>query len=300
MNKDKVVKSVVTFISLSYIFMSFVFYVVLKGKIPDFTQPLDFWKIILIMSTPALSSCITARIFKEKYLTKNEIWGFLNRWHLIALFLPIVLMMLSSFFSLILYSKLSFNSQLTGAIEFNKDLPIDLKYRMLDQMSDSPLANLFGMTLSGLSQAWSLSMLLALGEELGWRGYLLKKLEPFGFWTSVFVIGPVWGLWHYPLILKGYNYPSNPKLGVLMMMVACTAITPIMIYITKKSKSVWAAAIFHGSFNSFTAFAFLPIHGETTTFETGFLGLSRVLACLFCFLIFILLEKAQTNLKYFV
>ena len=58
----------------------------------------------------------------------------------------------------------------------------------------------------------------AFGEEVGWRGFLFPRLqELFGPVVAVVGTGVVWGLWHAPLILLGYNYPSNPVLGLLAM-----------------------------------------------------------------------------------
>lgn len=40
-----------------------------------------------------------------------------------------------------------------------------------------------------------------LGEEGGWRGYLLPRLlETYGEWRSSLIIGVVWSLWHLPVM----------------------------------------------------------------------------------------------------
>lgn len=88
------------------------------------------------------------------------------------------------------------------------------------------------------------------GEEFGWRGYLLWELAPLGFWKASLAIGTVWGVWHAPLIVTGYNYPSFPIIGVFALTTACIAMTPLFIYIVIRSESVLPAAIFHGVFNA--------------------------------------------------
>ncbi|MBT5659349.1 MAG: CPBP family intramembrane metalloprotease, partial [Rhodospirillaceae bacterium] len=50
--------------------------------------------------------------------------------------------------------------------------------------------------------------LAAAGEELGWRGYLWSEMRDKGFWRASMTIGIVWGFWHAPIILMGYNYPT--------------------------------------------------------------------------------------------
>jgi membrane protease YdiL (CAAX protease family) len=279
-------KQILTFTFLSFLLVSVGFYVVCGGEIPDPTQFNQSWKIPMLMYSPAIAAFLTSKIYKEPWFTFEEVFGNLNRWIVIALFSPIVWTMLTILVSFLLIKNISFNPHLTGAVEINDDISLYYKPGIISHISFDPLGTLIVTLFQGLGQAWAYSMLFALGEELGWRGYLLKKVEYLGFWKSVFIIGPIWGLWHYPLILQGYNYPSNPLLGVPMMMLACTAITPFMIYLRKKSNSIWAPALFHGSFNSLGVIAFMPIHGTTSTFFVGFLGLSGILAAIILFFVF--------------
>lgn len=52
-------------------------------------------------------------------------------------------------------------------------------------------------------------LMAALGEELGWRGYLLPRLlDRFNLLTSAVLLGVLWGFWHLPadyIALKGYG-----------------------------------------------------------------------------------------------
>ena len=89
----------------------------------------------------------------------------------------------------------------------------------------------------------------AFGEEFGWRGYLLWELAPLGFWKASVLIGAVWGLWHAPIIVVGYNYPSFPVLGVAAMTIACVSFSPVYTYLVVQAESVFAAAFLHGVFN---------------------------------------------------
>ena len=91
----------------------------------------------------------------------------------------------------------------------------------------------------------------ALGEELGWRGWLLPRLMPLGAVPAIVISGVIWGAWHAPLILLGYNYPTAPGwLGVVMMMGMCTLVGAVFGWLRLRSGSVWPAALAHGSFNS--------------------------------------------------
>jgi len=91
----------------------------------------------------------------------------------------------------------------------------------------------------------------AFGEEVGWRGFLFPRLqELFGPVVAVVGTGVVWGLWHAPLILLGYNYPSNPVLGLLAMCVMTTLFGAVLGWLRQRSGSTWPAALAHGTLNA--------------------------------------------------
>lgn len=91
----------------------------------------------------------------------------------------------------------------------------------------------------------------ALGEELGWRGWLLPHLLKRGVVPALVLSGIIWGLWHAPLILLGYNYPTAPGwLGLLMMVGMCVLVGAVFGWFRIRSASVWPAALAHGSFNA--------------------------------------------------
>lgn len=91
---------------------------------------------------------------------------------------------------------------------------------------------------------------VAFGEEIGWRGYLLWELAPLGFWRASVLIGMIWGLWHAPAIVEGYNFPSFPLLGVLVMTLATITFSVLYTYLVIRAESVLAAVFFHGVFNA--------------------------------------------------
>ncbi|WP_135829404.1 CPBP family intramembrane glutamic endopeptidase [Halorussus halobius] len=95
----------------------------------------------------------------------------------------------------------------------------------------------------------TLNAVVAFGEEFGWRGYLLWELAPLGFWRASLAIGALWGVWHAPIIVAGYNYPSFPVVGVGAIIVACVAFSPVYTYLTVRAESVLAATLLHGVFN---------------------------------------------------
>ncbi|MCM1335157.1 MAG: CPBP family intramembrane metalloprotease [Bacteroides sp.] len=92
------------------------------------------------------------------------------------------------------------------------------------------------------------------GEEFGWRGYMNQKMEPLLGTTGTIVVGGVlWGLWHAELTVEGHNfgtdYPGYPYLGILSMCIGCTFMGVFLMWLTKRTNSIYPAAIFHAMNN---------------------------------------------------
>ncbi len=95
----------------------------------------------------------------------------------------------------------------------------------------------------------------ALGEELGWRGYMMPMLiELMGMPKAIIFGGIIWGLWHAPLTCVGHNfgmdYPGFPYVGIVLMCLFCTALGTVLMYVTIKTNSIWPAAFMHAVNNS--------------------------------------------------
>jgi hypothetical protein len=114
----------------------------------------------------------------------------------------------------------------------------------------SPGTVLGGVLVASLLIGPWFNSLIAFGEEWGWRGYLLPRIMPLGKWRAYLLLGAIWGLWHAPLILVGFNYPGYPLLGILLMMFMTTALGIYMNELTLRYESAFLAGWIHGVFNS--------------------------------------------------
>ncbi|MFF4417306.1 CPBP family intramembrane glutamic endopeptidase [Streptosporangium sp. NPDC001559] len=95
-----------------------------------------------------------------------------------------------------------------------------------------------------------INVIPALGEEWGWRGWLLPRLMPLGTWRAILVSGVIWGAWHAPLTLRGYNYPELGVWAAPFFVVFCVAFGALLGWLRLRSGSVWPAAVGHGSLNA--------------------------------------------------
>ena len=103
---------------------------------------------------------------------------------------------------------------------------------------------------------------VALGEEIGWRGFLYPQLKArFGRKKGWIVGGVIWGAWHWPLIwLIGYEYGAAagnpvgyagfPVSGMLLFCVITVGWGILHDRLYEKSGSIWVPAIFHGAINA--------------------------------------------------
>lgn len=155
-------------------------------------------------------------------------------------------------------------------------------------MNISPWAILAITLVAGLISGITVNALFAFGEEVGWRGYLLRQFHGQPFISSAIFIGIIWGLWHAPLILLGHNYPQHPVMGIFFMMLLCIPLTIIIQYIRLKSGSVIVAAIMHGTFNSVAGVTimFLNDYNDLVDGSTGIVGITTLVIVAFCLFLY--------------
>ncbi len=97
------------------------------------------------------------------------------------------------------------------------------------------------------------SMAHTLGEEIGWRGFLLPRLVGrLGFTLGCFVSGCIWAVWHYPaLLLADYNSGTTPIYALSCFTIMVIGDAYVFGWFRLKSGSLWPAAILHASHNLF-------------------------------------------------
>ena len=117
----------------------------------------------------------------------------------------------------------------------------------------------------------------ALGEEIGWRGYLLSQLLVFGRRKALLLSGLFWSVWHIPLVMVGQVYPGHPAAGSLLIVPFITGVGVILGHLRMSSRSIWIPSLAHGTFNAQMAgpaavlvSAFSPVSG-------GFMGVAGIL-----------------------
>lgn len=104
--------------------------------------------------------------------------------------------------------------------------------------------------ISALTVATAINCVTTFGEEFGWRAYLVPKLLPLGSRRAILLSGVIWGMWHWPLILMGYNYPETPVLGTVGMVYFTVILGAFLAWVALRGESVWPAVIGHAAINA--------------------------------------------------
>jgi membrane protease YdiL (CAAX protease family) len=130
-------------------------------------------------------------------------------------------------------------TNLSGGVAFNTDI--------LD-ISDLGLFN--SLIISSIFLGFSFYLILALGTELGWRGFLTDETKEMGYVNSNVFVGTVWGIWSIPLVLTGLEFTDHQLGGALINIVFCILLSFILSYCRFKTKSILGPASLYGMFYS--------------------------------------------------
>jgi membrane protease YdiL (CAAX protease family) len=230
---------------------------------------------VAYMFVPMISAIIVQKaVFREPLIRPLGISFRVNRWFFVAWLLPPILTFATVGVSL-LFPGVIFSPDLAGYLNsISGSLTPEQMAQAKQQVAATPVSPILIILLQSLVFGPTVNAVAGFGEELGWRGLLVKEFNFMGFWKSSALIGLIWGIWHAPLILQGHNYPQHPQIGVLFMICWTVLLAPLFGYIRVKANSVIAAAVLHGTVNAVAGLAILVISGgnDLTVGLTGAAG----------------------------
>ncbi|HKD20021.1 MAG TPA: CPBP family intramembrane glutamic endopeptidase [Thermoanaerobaculia bacterium] len=129
----------------------------------------------------------------------------------------------------------------------------------------SPGANVAGYLALQATVGMVFSSLTALGEEIGWRGFLVPELARAMPLAGVAVVsGVVWASWHVPVLLFADYHGATPSwYSLLCFSVLVLGASFVLAWLRLRSGSVWPAVIFHASHNLWIQTVFDPFTADT-------------------------------------
>lgn len=251
-------KTIVLFLLILIGLSSVAYYAILK------LNPTSIYIGALMMS-PALAAFITLKI-KKRPITSlpwnlKELSSLKHSYFTPILYVSIayILIWLCGFGQFINTEKL---------IEWSNELGIDSSQKTL-----VILVMVFLLLTVGVIK----NLGTTLGEEIGWRGFLIFELRKvMSFKALAIVSGIIWAIWHYPIINLIYGRGDHLFLHMSAFTIMIIGISVILAYYTFKSNSLWPAAIFHSIHNIYIQKICTPltIANAKTTFwidEYGFM-----------------------------
>ena len=241
------------------------------------------------MFVPAVMVILVQKFFyKENIVRPCGVSLRLNRWFLIAWLLPAVVALIAILVAILLPG-VEYSSGMQGLFDrFELVVPAEQIEKIKRQLQSSSIHPVLIGLILGLIAGITINAVAGFGEELGWRGFLQKELSLLGFWKMSLIIGVLWGIWHWPIVVQGHNYYQHPHIGVFMMIAFCALLSPIFSYIRIRSGSVIAAAIMHGSLNGTAGLSLMCTKGGSDLTigvpgAAGFIVLCLVLVLLFVY-----------------
>jgi membrane protease YdiL (CAAX protease family) len=239
---------------------------------------------LLYMPAPLVAALVVERLDRSPALIRTAFVGF--RRALPKMLLVAVIVVPATLLTMIAVTWLAGNvlgitgpgSVLFGQADLVANALTLLPAQNADQVAKlsegiPPFWGLVGLALGGaLLAGFTINGLFAFGEEYGWRGWLADELRPLGaFWANV-ITGVLWGLWHAPLILLGFNYGAYGRIGTAFMVALCIPFSFLLWRAREVTGSLLAPAALHGAFNGFAG-VFLVLLVDTNPLIAAPVGL---------------------------
>jgi membrane protease YdiL (CAAX protease family) len=124
--------------------------------------------------------------------------------------------------------------------------------------------------------------LTALGEEIGWRGFLVPALaRRTSFANTALLSGVIWAAWHYPLLLfADYNAGTPAWYALTCFTVMVVGISFVYAWMRLRSGSLWTGMFLHASHNLVVQQILDPLTADTgvTRYVIGEFGAALALA----------------------
>lgn len=185
-----------------------------------------------------------------------------SRWLVVAWLTPAAVALLAVAFAVAHPDGALATNAATIVESYGPSVSPDRAASLTESLSGVPLSYIVGSVLvTGLVAGATVNAVAAFGEETGWRGLMLHELRDEKFWRVSAIVGLIWGVWHAPLVAQGYNYPSNPAVGVVAMIGFTLLATPLLNYVRLKAGTVVAPSVFHGTVNATASVSVIAVAG---------------------------------------
>ena len=242
---------IVVFLAFTLAFSSiFYFLLITAGSLQAAGGPLVSWGL---MWCPGLAALLTQFIFEKNVRDFGWGWG-KTRYQVWGYFIPL-------FYALVAYGAV----WMTGLCAVPNREFLD-KVIARFGMGDSPAAAIAAYLLACATMGVGVSCLSALGEEIGWRGFLVPHLARLMSYPKVAVVsGLIWSSWHWPMIVfaEYANKGAPVWYGVVCFTAMVIGLSFGFTWLRLKSGNIWGVVLWHASHNVFVQRFFTPLTSDT-------------------------------------
>jgi len=218
-----------------------------------------------LMWSPGIAAILTTLIHRGDFAAFGWRWGGW-RWNLRAYLIPLG------------YAAVAYTAVwLTGLGRFAPAENVAKIAAMLGWTATAPVLVILGYVALAATAGLIRGVAFALGEEIGWRGFLAPRLMArFGFVGGTVITALIWASWHFPLLLfADYNGGTPWWYGLTFFTLLVLGSSFALSWIRLRSNSVWPCAMLHASHNLFIQAVFNPLTGSTgeiTAYAIGEFG----------------------------
>jgi membrane protease YdiL (CAAX protease family) len=264
--------SIVVYILLTFALSSISYYLVYRHPANN-----GGIYILTLMWSPGVAGLLTRFAFQKNLSGHGWGWG-ATKYQFASYWIPIV-------YAAVVYVPL----WIAGYSDFHGPAMQQFYAKIpAGRMSENAAVVVYVVILATLGVVGS--CISALGEELGWRGFLVPQLAKVTSFGRVSLIsGIVWALWHYPIMLMGLYKGENPLwYSMACFTVMVLGMSFLFAWLRLKSGSVWTGMLLHASHNLFIQGIYDPFtrHARLTNYATGEFGFGLALVAIVLAVIF--------------
>jgi membrane protease YdiL (CAAX protease family) len=123
--------------------------------------------------------------------------------------------------------------------------------------------------------------ILVIGEEIGWRGFALPRLQTrFNSLTASLILGGLWAVWHLPnAFIPGLGFYLTAFPVFLVYVVSMTVLFTWLAIHTRGN--VWIAWLFHAAINISAGFLFIGDNLRQWWLSAGVFAVAVLIIVLF-------------------
>jgi uncharacterized protein len=243
-------KQLLTFLLLTFVLSSVFYFLIIKS---GHLGAGGGAYVYSLMWSPATAALITCKIFRRNLGTLGWRWG-QTRYQVMSYLIPL------------LYATITYVAvwifHLGGFYDHDFTQQVSQRFGLgsMPAWAGIALYFVFAATTGVIRSCAS-----ALGEEIGWRGFLVPQLaQRYSFTVTALISGIIWSVWHYPvLIFADYNSGTPTWYGLTCFTVMVVSGSFIFAWMRLKSGSLWTGVLLHASHNLFIQSFFDPMTTDT-------------------------------------